>query len=145
MQYCTGFMALVSNPRTVRLMAAWKERLEHGRLKRNQPVFNAVLHTVSAQYGLDWLELPQPAFPNGAQWFEQWGSAQRAGAAVVHNNFIVGHDAKRRRFQDHSLWRVARTATVGDRDGDSDGDGGRHRSGHQPQQSATPDSTAERK
>jgi hypothetical protein len=47
--------------------------------------------------------LPRELFPSGKAFF----SPSFAGApAVVHNNYIVGHDAKVDRFKQRGLWLV---------------------------------------
>ena len=49
--------------------------------------------------------------PPGSEYFndgyiEVDKPADRDKVLVVHNNWIIGHDPKRKRFQDNGLWEV---------------------------------------
>ena len=97
--YCTGFMALVSNNVNIEFMKMWQTALQAAQL--NQPVFNSILYKQSKVYHQP---LPKPEFPNGREFFDQYSSDQRDQTVVVHNNYIVGHDPKKARFEKHSIW-----------------------------------------
>ena len=49
--------------------------------------------------------LPTIQFPSGHQYFDK---NKRLNVVVVHNNYIIGHDAKVSRFKKHSLWKEYR-------------------------------------
>ena len=97
--FCTGFLAIKSNRNTYRLVKRW-----HKQLKRtpnlNQPVFNKLLKLSS----LKLKPLNTMLFPSGELYFEIFNDKQRAGAVVVHNNWIRGHTNKLERFQKMKLW-----------------------------------------
>jgi rhamnogalacturonan II specific xylosyltransferase len=107
--YCTGFIALQSNERTIQLMQDWREALA-AKPKLNQPAFNDVLFQTQKKTGIRHAPLPRWAFPNGNDYYEVFDDAQRAKAVVIHNNFMVGHDKKRNHFITEGLWNVAATA-----------------------------------
>jgi Nucleotide-diphospho-sugar transferase/Polysaccharide biosynthesis len=100
--YCTGFMALVSNERTIKLITDWQEALEKAQL--NQPVFNQLLHTRSE---VRHQPLPKDEFPNGEFYFRKFSDAMRSKAVVVHNNYIQGFLPKKTRFMQKGLWKMA--------------------------------------
>jgi hypothetical protein len=66
----------------------------------DQPVFNRLLHESSVKY----LELSSVHFPSGqVLWRDIATKIPRV--VVVHNNFIVGKQAKISRFQESQLWK----------------------------------------
>lgn len=108
--YCTGLMAIVANKHTIQLFDDWQAQLQK-KPQLNQPIFNRLLHqplrTLTHQ------PLPRIEFPGGNLYFTgrsdegmRYPTAQRAQAVAVHNNYIQGHDAKKKRFQDAGLWKV---------------------------------------
>ena len=54
--------------------------------------------------GLQHIALSDALFPNGKQYFETMDKNKKQAVVVVHNNYIIGHDAKKKRFQDNGLW-----------------------------------------
>ena len=49
--------------------------------------------------------MPCDLFPNGYRYAsEAWRSAQRRTPLLVHNNWIVGHEAKLGRFRSWGMW-----------------------------------------
>jgi Nucleotide-diphospho-sugar transferase/Polysaccharide biosynthesis len=102
--YSVGFMALVSNNQTVALMSNWEERIKDAATINQH--FNAALYQTTLKHQpLHWNE-----FPNGQVYFEQYrGDAQRDRVVVVHNDFVMGFDVKKARFEKHGLWNVSPT------------------------------------
>ncbi|KAL4233790.1 hypothetical protein ACF0H5_008468 [Mactra antiquata] len=100
---CTGFMAIISNNRTMKAMEEWHSRLD-GKLLRNQRMFNIVVKSddVSVNYKI----LNTTLFPSGRDYFGKHTQEQRSKAIIVHNNWIVGHDNKKERFREFDLWKV---------------------------------------
>ena len=87
-------------------MVEWERRLQdpHGppghRLK-NQPHFNAALRAAGTRVKL----LPCDLFPNGYRYASpSWRAAQRRAPISVHNNWIRGAAAKKRRFVEWGFW-----------------------------------------
>jgi hypothetical protein len=99
--YCTGFMAVRPNKRTIRFMSDWEARLLQ-EPQLNQPVFNKVLH--DRKTNVVHQPLPKDKFPSGFQYFNKYTARQIESAVVVHNNYIEGHDAKKERFIEFHLW-----------------------------------------
>jgi len=95
--YCSGFMFITPNKRTINFFEEWQSRQANG-TERNQHIFNELLrvHTEMRQK-----VLPENAFPAGHMYFN---SKRTKGAVVVHNNYIIGHDAKVARFKAHHFW-----------------------------------------
>ncbi len=52
--------------------------------------------------------LPTFLFPSGYVFFKILSSEERARVAVVHNNFIIGHQNKKNRFKSYGLWTLDR-------------------------------------
>lgn len=58
-------------------------------------------------HGLNWAYFPEENFPAGKVFFEERRElAFRENVVVVHNNWIVGHDKKKKRFQVNRLWDI---------------------------------------
>ncbi len=58
---------------------------------------------------------PKERFPPGNIFFEHpyeegYPQLDYEDIVIVHNNWIVGHDSKRERFQQHHLWNVGDNA-----------------------------------
>jgi len=74
-----------------------------------QYIFNEILHDKKSNF-VDRLKvdvLPYSKFPSGALfWDMAWRRKQPSRPAVVHNNFIVGPDNKRKRFREAGMWFV---------------------------------------
>jgi uncharacterized protein (TIGR01627 family) len=104
--YCTGFMAFVSNERTIHLMEYWKKALQKPQL--NQPIFNALLQKRSAVLHQP---LPNVEFPSGQMFFSKMDDEQRSHSIVIHNNYIQGAKNKQLRFEKYGLWKVNMTAS----------------------------------
>lgn len=100
--YCTGFMAVRSNPRTIGLFERWDEALLQ-KAQLNQPVCNKILQSTE---GLRHAELDKMLFPNGGEYFQHFDAKSKDAVVVVHNNYIIGHEAKKKRFQKAGLWKV---------------------------------------
>jgi len=100
--YCTGFFSVLSNNRTVKLMSDWESALRNPEL--NQPIFNKILHGSKA--GINHVPLPTSRFPSGRQYFTKSTPKEREEAVIVHNNYIIGHSAKKERFKQHKLWSL---------------------------------------
>jgi len=101
--YCTGFMAIHSNARTIRMMEQWNNEMTR-KPQLNQPLFNRVLHGSKT---VEHVGLPNALFPSGKQYFDEMDENVKQKVVVVHNNFIQGHGAKKKRFQAAGLWQIS--------------------------------------
>lgn len=97
--YCTGFMAIKSNKQTINFMKRWNFELKH-KAQLNQPVFNRLIYQSS---NVTHTGLPRNLFPDGKQYFEVM--KDKTQVVVVHNNYIIGHDKKKARFEKAHLWK----------------------------------------
>jgi hypothetical protein len=104
--YCTGFMAIVSNKRTIQFMKDWQKALKHPQL--NQPIFNEILHKRS---NISHQPLPAMQFPSGALYFHQFSEKERGKAVIVHANYMVGISSRKESFHKHTLWMINKTVT----------------------------------
>jgi len=120
--YCTGFVFYMSCPATDAFIQMWKEELEHHDYKiYDQYAFNKVL-PVASEEGVDIQNdettvnntkvsfnsklLPKALFFSGNEFSKVTNITVRDGAVVVHNNWIVGYEAKIERFRSWGLWAM---------------------------------------
>ncbi|EDQ90101.1 uncharacterized protein MONBRDRAFT_24568 [Monosiga brevicollis MX1] len=110
---CTGFMFLRSKRPVMAFLDEWRRALEAAQgVTVNQYVFNDIFNRKYREQ-IPTRPLPDRKFPSGALYFDKyWRSAQPEQPTVVHNNFIVGADAKRQRFQKLGLWYVGQSKNV---------------------------------
>ena len=54
--------------------------------------------------------LPSSLFPSGNRYFRSTASVETP--SIVHNNFIIGKEAKKARFERHGLWFSSRNTTI---------------------------------
>jgi hypothetical protein len=126
--YCADFMIWHSNNRTVALLERWRDLLNRPRSDQpshlreflpssTQPALNQVLHYAERHHvrrqvlhpldaTLTHQSLPTRFFPNGRQYFTEFTPTQQKEAIIAHNNFILGRDAMKARFQKFGLWNV---------------------------------------
>lgn len=107
--YCTGYVVIAQTSASFTFLSQWENELQSNP-QLNQPIFNTLLRSPSLpkiRHG----GLGETEFPSGQSYFDKWaeegGSAERLKkkkTMVVHNNYIIGHDAKKKRFQEHDLW-----------------------------------------
>ena len=112
--YCTGFLGMKNNYKVLQLMSMWEQAVAEdwkaGKIKESgdQPVFNKVISSLAAmKLGLRHGSLPVLLFPPGYKYFDTKASKEEQNqAVVVHNNWIVGHRAKKMRFYIWDLWKA---------------------------------------
>ncbi|KAL4229870.1 hypothetical protein ACF0H5_010261 [Mactra antiquata] len=99
---CMGFIAIKSNNRTIELVEQWRKRMSQKPKQNDQETFNSVLQNNKGSIRHQGLDAMQ--FPNGRQYFVDFNRTQRSRVVIVHNNYIIGHDTKKERFQKFGLW-----------------------------------------
>lgn len=106
--YCTGFIIIVQTHASISFLTRWEMELIT-KPQLNQPIFNTVLRStkIPIRHG----GLGEIEFAPGRLYFNEWVKEGGIGEKMkkektifVHNNYIVGHDAKRRRFEEIGLW-----------------------------------------
>lgn len=120
--YCTGFIVTAQTQLAMRFLSSWESELQSNQ-QLNQPIFNTLLkHSRVRHGGLDDMK-----FPPGRLYFDEWTSEggdsarqKKKDAIVVHNNYIVGHGAKKRRFEEQGLWTAEKIRKVSTDDDDDD-------------------------
>jgi hypothetical protein len=105
--YCTGFFIAVATQISIYFLSRWEEKLKSNP-QLNQPVFNALLHS-DEQYPIRHAGLDETQFPPGRLFFnETYSKAKKLrGTVVVHNNYIIGRQNKKFRFQEYGLWNAS--------------------------------------
>ena len=101
-EFCTGFLAIQSNTRTIQFIKDWKLYMSGRSGKNDQQGFNAMNKSMLRIQKLD-----NTLFPSGYLYFKVFSDEQRSNSVVVHNNFILGHDVKVRRFKTFGLWKMS--------------------------------------
>mmetsp|Transcript_23765 Transcript_23765/g.47480 ORF Transcript_23765/g.47480 Transcript_23765/m.47480 type:complete len:123 (+) Transcript_23765:423-791(+) len=106
------FLQSTPHPHLWCFFSQWEKELQaYPRL--NQPVFNdAIRVPLIGDATIRHAPLKLHDFPSGRLFFETWekeidpdfASLKKSNVVVVHNNYIIGHDAKKKRFLDRGLW-----------------------------------------
>ena len=98
---CTGFLALRSTKKSVKMLRQWLRVIKTDPLKhQDQEVIQKIAFELSVDFGV----LPMKYFPNGNIYFKSMSRQERNEVALVHNNYIVGKERKIKRFKDFHLW-----------------------------------------
>jgi len=104
-RFCTGFMAIKNNNKTLRLIEHWRDgAIRANATLHDQQVFNKIIPIYIKFKKLYIQRLDNKKFPDGYLYFDQYNETGQKDAVVVHNNFIIGHDQKLTRFRKHGLW-----------------------------------------
>lgn len=107
--YCTGILVISQTGVSISFLNYWEKELQ-STPQLNQPIFNSLLRSTTLPVirhgGLGEIE-----FAPGRLYFDEWVKRgdllerqMKNETMVIHNNYIIGHDAKKRRFQEHGLW-----------------------------------------
>jgi hypothetical protein len=104
--YCTGFLVIACTPSSIVFLSRWENKLLLNP-QLNQPIFNSLLQTQHSNYTQPRHgQLSEVEFPPGRLFFNGVRNRMevREQTVVVHNNYIVGHDSKKKRFEEYELW-----------------------------------------
>ena len=102
--YCTGFLVITSTPASFQFLFRWEEELK-ANPQLNQPFFNSLLHNDDSHSiqirhaGLDEID-----FPPGRIFFDEDKAKVLEQTVVVHNNYIIGRENKKKRFEEYGIW-----------------------------------------
>lgn len=98
---CTGFLALRKSSAVVSMLTEWKKNQENTK-QTNQKKFNKLLKISNIKT----CHLRATQFVNGFDFFETKSMMTFNASAIVmiHNNYIIGKENKKRRFRDRNLW-----------------------------------------
>ena len=99
--YSTGFQAIQSNTRTLQFIQDWKLYMSGRSDINDQDGYNALNNSMVRIHKLD-----NTLFPSGHLYFNIFSDDQRTESVIVHNNYILGHDAKIQRFKNFGLWQT---------------------------------------
>ena len=103
---CTGFMFWTSNSKTLEFVQAWTKAMETA--EHDQMAFTQLFNKSKIGRGLRINILDHKRFVSGNYYFnETWRETnERIEPVVIHNNYAVGHDKKKNRFQKAGLWFI---------------------------------------
>jgi hypothetical protein len=102
---CAGFMFIIPNKKCIELMDRSLNNIEKSNCKLyDQDAINDILKNKNKQI-VDYGILSPSLFPNGKRYFEMREQCAK-NPFIVHNNHIVGLDAKVNRFKKYGLWYV---------------------------------------
>jgi hypothetical protein len=105
---CSGFMFIIPNKKCIELMDQSLDVIEKSKSKiyvYDQDAINYILKSKNKQKEVDYGILSPSLFPNGVRFFEKRKQCAN-NPFIVHNNYIVGLDAKVNRFKKYGLWYV---------------------------------------
>ena len=104
--FCTGLLAIASTTASISFLLRWEEKLKSNP-QLNQPIFNRLLQ-VDEQHSIRFAGLDEILFPPGRLFFDGQKSKTELleQTVVVHNNYIIGSDNKKRRFKEYGLWKT---------------------------------------
>lgn len=117
-QVCSCLLYLPPSPETILVLTEWRDEivLGSGKYTNDQIPFMALLSEIGlssdvARFdgedsGLIRLIQNNEMFPHGQKYFDNFGNLyNRSNAVIVHNNWIVGKEEKRERFEELGLWK----------------------------------------
>jgi hypothetical protein len=117
-QFCTGFLAVKANRKSLQLVSTWEMALTNRSGDMDQKVFNSVYSDMYRYRAVEennitgvtmvipYVQpLPRKLFPNGKDYFSKpFTKEDRDNVVQVHANFIIGHDKKKDRLKEFGLW-----------------------------------------
>ena len=104
--YCTGFLVIADTSTSYIFLSQWEDELQKSP-QLNQPIFNLLLHTSHPEYTLRHSGLDEVQFPSGRSFFDNDNKSQvLEQTKVVHNNYIIGKNSKKKRFEEYGIWKT---------------------------------------
>ena len=100
---CTGFLALKSTPKTMKMLEQWHTITS---IDKSQFQEQNMLQKVAFELSLNFAVLPVRYFPFGIAYFGPMSEHEHCEVVIVHNNFIIGKKKKIQRFKDFQLWAL---------------------------------------
>ena len=97
---CTGFLALKSTRKTLKMLKKWQQAVSNDRHDQEQNLLQKIAFELSMNFGV----LPVRNFPYGLMYFNAMGNKQRSDVVILHNNYVFGKEKKIQRFRDFQLW-----------------------------------------
>jgi hypothetical protein len=97
--YCSGFVYIHSTPRIIQFLESVIYMMKINPLVDDENQLNAVL----IPQGIKAIKLPYYLYPVGVTYF---GVKQAPDALIVHNNYIIGFENKKKRFEEFGLWSI---------------------------------------
>lgn len=98
---CSGFLALKSTSKTLKMLQQWQNLTAMDRLHNQE---QNTLQKVAFELGVNFGVLPVKHFPYGLIYFNAMQKKDRKDVVLLHNNYVFGKDKKIQRFKDFHLW-----------------------------------------
>mmetsp|Transcript_29472 Transcript_29472/g.33908 ORF Transcript_29472/g.33908 Transcript_29472/m.33908 type:complete len:322 (-) Transcript_29472:319-1284(-) len=115
-QFCSGIIYIKSTVENINFLVAWQSELHYNpRHSSDQSAFNTVIRERASTLNIRVASIKQ--FPPGCVYFNSCPiingkettchcdyDRSKLKPVIIHNNWCVGHDVKKERFQDAKLW-----------------------------------------
>ena len=102
---CSCLIYVRPTDNTIAIMKLWEQRLHRGTFL-DQGEWNFVLQVKKRIGRMKYTVLNRThGFPSGIEYFEMMNDTERDQVHLIHNNWIIGHENKKKRFQSHNLWQ----------------------------------------
>eukprot|EP00904_Undaria_pinnatifida_P002825 jgi/Undpi1/12543/HiC_scaffold_6.g02212.m1 len=107
---CTCFMFVNPTPLSLEMLTRWEENIVRSKARLDQEAFQGPLHYM-IQNGLRVEFIPREVLPAGKVFFDHkyeddYKELYHNETVIVHNNWIVGHTNKMKRFKRYRMWFV---------------------------------------
>ena len=99
---CTGFLALRSTPKTLKMLKKWQISTSENKLDQEQNLIQKIAFELSVNFAV----LPIRHFPYGIIYFNAMEKKERGDVVILHNNYVFGKEKKIQRFKDFQLWAL---------------------------------------
>ncbi|XP_072032632.1 uncharacterized protein [Amphiura filiformis] len=113
---CAGFVYYRATNATIKLVKSWIENIkESNDTQPDQIILNLMIRKRNIPKNIKIKYLDPDKFISGKYYFnDEWrknNSETILNPVMVHNNWMIGHDKKVKRFRKHGLWFVDYTIT----------------------------------
>jgi hypothetical protein len=98
--YCAGFMYMHRSQSVIDLL---KRALKIMDVRHYNLDDEGALNATIVPSGVKAIKLPYFLYPVGSVYFDH---KIQLDALIIHNNYIIGFEKKKKRFEDHGLWRI---------------------------------------
>jgi hypothetical protein len=102
--FCSCYIYAKPTINNLNMLDIWSKDISTGKYKNDQHAFQNVLNHTKHAHKTRVLAGDDTTIPNGWFYFRQFNTTQQQSVQIIHNNFIMGHERKKQRFQEHDLW-----------------------------------------
>ena len=101
---CSCLMYMQPTDNTIDVLAEWNTSL-YTVDENDQPAWNAAVTKMAKRLAFRFFDGTTNSFPSGLEYFYLWDDELRERAHLVHNNWIIGSEGKKERFEKYHLWK----------------------------------------